>query len=190
VLAGIVVAVLVASGGSSSTPTVAVAAPPTATSTAPSNVTTVTRIIERPAKKAKKKSSSSSSASLVRTSAPPVHHIASTSTLSDKAEIRGVLQRHWSAIEAGNYSAAFALLVPGSQSESSWTAGHEQDALVSESLSLGTPSLTSSTTATAPVNSLHTEAASGCFDWSGYYEMQKVGGDWRIGKAKISRSAC
>jgi hypothetical protein len=195
VVAGIVVAALVASGGSGSTPTVAAAAAQaTATTVTPaSNVTTVTRIIERPAKKkATKKSSSTStsSSSAATPSTPAVRHTASTSSFTDKAEIRSVLQRHWSAIESGNYSQAFALLVPGTQSESSWISAHRDDALTSESLSLGSPTITSSTTATAPVSNLHTEAASGCFDWSGYYEMQKVGGDWRIGKAKISRSAC
>ena len=101
-----------------------------------------------------------------------------------------MLSQHWADIESGNYDAAFNLLVPGSQSHDAWVSAHVQDALTSASIDVGDPTISSSTTATAPVINLHTEASSGCFNWSGYYEMSKIAGSWRIGKAKISRSSC
>jgi hypothetical protein len=173
-IAGGLVAVLLAAGGSDNTPTVntptVAAAVPTASVPEPaeSNVTTV---IKTEHAKAKKTSSSS------------------VSSTTDKAEIRNVVHAHWADIERGSYNAAFRLLAPGSQSKSSWISAHESDALTSASISLGRPTITGSS-ATVPVLSLHTVADSGCFNWSGHYEMRKIGGSWRIGKAKISRSSC
>ena len=186
--AGIVAAVLIASGGSRGTPTVGA---PTQ-STSARRTTTMTKVIAHGSKTPSLKASSSTNASVAKVPATSArsHAVPSSSPVGDKAAIRGVIHRHWDAVEKGNYRAAFALLVPGTQRESSWIAAHKQDQLVNASISLGSPTLTSSTTATVPVHNLHTEAASGCFNWSGSYKMQKVGGNWRIGKADISRSAC
>lgn len=186
-LAGVVAAVLLASGGSDGSPTVASAA--TALDTTPQTVTTVEKIVTAKPKHHKKKPSSGRVATPV-SNPTTTQHPAATSAIADKAEIRGVVTRHWAEIESGNYSAAFDLLAPGSQSRSAWISAHEQDALTSESVSLGSPTITSATSATVPVINLHTVAASGCFDWSGHYEMTKVDGSWKISKAKISNSSC
>jgi hypothetical protein len=107
-----------------------------------------------------------------------------------KTSIKKVIRRHWANIESGDYAAAFAALAPGTQPRSQWIDGHQQDALSEARVSLGAPRLTSSTTATVPVLSLRTRAASGCNDWRGHYEMVKLGGVWKINKAKIAKSPC
>jgi hypothetical protein len=191
-VAGILVAVLLATSGGDSTPTVA-AAVPTASVPAPSsNVTTVIKTVHA---KPKKRTTKRSTSSLPASSGPSsrltsIHRPrALASSATDKAEIRSVVQAHWADIERGDFSAAFGLLAPGSQSESSWISAHQSDALTSASISLGSPTVSGSS-ATVPVLNLHTVADSGCFNWSGHYEMSKIGGSWRIGKAKISRSSC
>jgi hypothetical protein len=113
-------------------------------------------------------------------------------TGADRAEIQSVLSQHWNDIASGSYAAAYSLFAPGAaggMSESSWIAAHQQDALTSASISVS-PNITGPTSAVANIINLHTDASSGCFNWSGYYEMEKIGGAWRIGKAKIARSSC
>jgi hypothetical protein len=194
-LAGGVAAVMLSSGGKDDAPTVAAAEAATPTQTT-SQVRTVVTVV-RAASSAKKPAGSSS------TSRPKPSNVGSvsrprkatatataTSSVVSKSAISQVIRGHWANIEAGNYAAAFDALAPGAQSESSWISAHREDALTEASLSLGTPTLTSSTTATVPVLSLRTEAASGCNDWTGHYEMVKVGGAWKIDKAKISNTPC
>ena len=155
-------------------------------------MTTVIKTVHvKPKKRTPRRPSSSLATSSGPSSRPtPIRRPrASASSATDKAEIRSVVQAHWADIERGDYSAAFGLLAPGSQSESSWISAHQSDALINASISLGSPSVSGSS-ATVPVLNLHTVADSGCFNWSGHYEMSKIGGSWRIGKAKISRSSC
>jgi hypothetical protein len=187
-LAGVLVAVLLVAGGSDNTPTVAAVGPTTSVPAPVSRVTTVIKTVHAKARKRAKKPSSFSSPPSSRST--PIHRtVASASSATDKAEIRNVVEAHWADIERGNYSAAFGLLAPGSQSKSSWISEHQADALTSASISVGNPTVSGSS-ATVPVLNLHTVADSGCFNWSGSYEMSKIGGSWRIGKAKISRSSC
>jgi hypothetical protein len=191
-VAGILVAVLLASGGGDSTPTVAAAVPTASVPTTVANVTTVIKTVHaKPRKSTTERPVSSLPASSGSSSRlTPIHRPrASASSATDEAEIRSVVQAHWADIERGDYSAAYGLLAPGSQSESSWISAHQSDGLTSASISLGSPTVSGSS-ATVPVLNLHTVADSGCFNWSGHYEMSKIGGSWRIGKAKISRSSC
>jgi hypothetical protein len=196
-VAGIVAAVLLTSGGTDNTPTVAAAAA-AATQQAAAPTRTVVTIVEKAAKS--KSTSSSTSTEKSSSLRSPNRNVSRRSTSSagatassasvERVAVAQVVRAHWSNIESGNYAAAFSALAPGTQSQSSWISAHEQDGLTSASISLGTPTMTSATTATVPVLSLRTNAASGCNIWSGHYEMVNVGGSWKINKAKISNSSC
>jgi hypothetical protein len=102
-----------------------------------------------------------------------------------------VVDRHWSLINAGDFTSAFALFVPGSQgSESSWVAAHQQEAPISASVSLGDPTFNSATDATVPLLSLHTMSSDGCANWTGSYDVQKVNRQWLIGHANLQKQSC
>lgn len=50
--------------------------------------------------------------------------------------------------------------------------------------------INSSTSATVRVLNLRTVANSGCNEWTGFYDMARISGAWRIRKAKISNTPC
>jgi hypothetical protein len=105
--------------------------------------------------------------------------------------VQRLVEHHWALINAGNFTAAFALFVPGSQgSESTWVSSHQEDAPIHASVSPGTPQFNSSTDASVPLDSLHTVAHSGCSNWSGSYDVQQVGGHWLISKANLQSQPC
>jgi hypothetical protein len=105
--------------------------------------------------------------------------------------VRQVVRRHWALINAGDFTAAFGLFVPGSQgSESAWVSSHRQDAPITAAVSVGTPTFNSSTDATVPLLSLHTVSGSGCSNWTGSYDVQNVGGQWLINKASLQSQPC
>jgi hypothetical protein len=100
--------------------------------------------------------------------------------------------REWAFISASNFTAAYDLFVPGSVGgESAFVAGHQQDAPISASVSVGTPTLNSPTDASVPLLSLQTQdSVNGCKNWTGSYEMQQVSGQWLISKANIQSQPC
>jgi serine/threonine protein kinase len=103
------------------------------------------------------------------------------------------VQRHWRLLEAGQYGAAFDRFAPAlarAQGRSRWIAEMRRDGLENADVEVE-PALLSPTTATARVERLRTTAArSGCHDWSGTYELQKISGAWRISKADLTSRAC
>lgn len=111
---------------------------------------------------------------------------------ADIEAARQVVMNHWSFINSGNFSAAFALFVPGSQgSESSWVSAHQQEAPISASVSTGTPTFSDSTDANVPLLSLQTtDATDGCSAWAGSYDVQKADGQWLISKANLQKQSC
>jgi hypothetical protein len=111
---------------------------------------------------------------------------------ADIESVRQVVMRHWSLINSGDFAAAFALFVPGSQgSESSWISAHQEVAPISATVSVGTPRFSDSTDATVPLLSLRTaDATDGCASWSGSYDVDKVNSQWLIGKADLQKQSC
>ncbi len=107
-------------------------------------------------------------------------------------QVERAVQRHWQAIEAGNYARAYDRsfapeLQPGRES---WIAAMERDGLRTVDLEVD-PEVVSDTRARARVVRLRTTAErSGCNDWSGTYELRKIGGTWRISEADLERRAC
>lgn len=117
---------------------------------------------------------------------------APTAGPADIEAARQVVMHHWSFINSGNFSAAFALFVPGSQgSESSWVSAHQQEAPISASVSTGTPTFSDSTDANVPLLSLQTtDPTDGCSAWTGSYDVQKADGQWLISKANLQKQSC
>ncbi|WP_231379383.1 nuclear transport factor 2 family protein [Candidatus Solirubrobacter pratensis] len=116
------------------------------------------------------------------------------SSASPETKVERAVRRHWRYIESGDYDAAFDLLAPSLQASSggqaSWVAQHEKDNLLSVDVSV-TARDVSGSTAIVDVDTLRTDAeVTGCKDWSGYYEMVKTGGRWKIAKAKLAPSSC
>jgi hypothetical protein len=119
---------------------------------------------------------------------PAAHPRASTA--SDGGPLQA-LQAYWSAINDGDYSAAYGWLAPGvASSESDFVAGEQSSHVRSASFS-GHVVSDSGSRATVDVDSLVThEHADGCTNWSGSYELSLEGGRWLIAKAAITPSSC
>ena len=196
-LAGVAAALLLALGGGDDDPVAA----RNAAATTPAQ-TVVTQIIRprstSPSRTRDRNRSSNSSGS--RTPIAPVaanetperSNVASTVTDAQRrSAAESAVERHWSLIESGQYSAAFNLLASSATtaSESTWVQEHVEDDLTSADISVSA-SLTSSTTARVDVLRLRTMAESGCFTWSGSYDVAKLGGTWKITKANLTRSSC
>ncbi len=103
------------------------------------------------------------------------------------------VQRHWRLLESGQYGAAFDRFAPALQrvqGRSRWIAEMRRDGLEKADVEVE-PAILSPTTATARIVRLRTNAArSGCHDWSGTYELQKISGAWRISKADLTSRKC
>ncbi|MDX8152100.1 hypothetical protein SK069_10885 [Patulibacter brassicae] len=152
---------------------------------------TVTTVIEQAALAERAATSSFRRGTTTRQASAGSGGNAISSRGSATSRVRGAIRRHWSMIEAGRYEEAYALLGPNLQtSMPRWVAEHRADALSSASLTLGTPDIRSSTRASVPVLSMRTVANSGCYRWSGSYDMVRVGGVWRIDRSTLTRSAC
>ena len=84
----------------------------------------------------------------------------------------------------------FAPELQGQNARARWIAAMERDGLRTVALEVE-PEVLSDTRATARVVRLRTNASrTGCNDWSGTYELRKVGNTWRISKADLDRSDC
>ena len=110
---------------------------------------------------------------------------------SEAQLVERAVQRHWQLIEAGNYARAYDRFAPELQpGRERWIAAMERDGLRTVDLEVD-PEVVSETRATARVVRLRTTAArSGCNDWSGTYELRRIGGAWRISKADLERRTC
>lgn len=109
-------------------------------------------------------------------------------------QIQHSLQAHFHRLAYGNYSAAFYDLTASEQEsaggESAWIEAQEEDGLESFNLDVET-SLLGSHTAQATIADFQTRSlATGCHDWSGYWEMSKAYGEWQINAAKLEKELC
>jgi hypothetical protein len=105
------------------------------------------------------------------------------------------VQRHWQLIGQGDYEGAFALFSPSYQNHlghDTWVGDKRLDRPSVSSLVVGTPQITSATTATVPLASLHTvgQEAPRCHDWTGSYDLTKVNGTWLINQASLTSTTC
>ena len=196
-LAGVAAAVLIAVGGSGDDPVQAT----NAAQTEPRTVTEFRDPPREPRRQTPRRSRPRSNGTAPRQSNPtprstptPIPTPTSTAStpstprLAERAAVENTVERHWQLIESGQYDAAFdSLMIP--QSRAGWVAEHEKDALSDVDVSVSA-TVHSSTSATAQILNLRTVANSGCFTWTGSYDMTKSGGDWKISKSNLSRSAC
>lgn len=122
----------------------------------------------------------------------PAPFVAAAASPVDIESARQVVARHWSLISSGDFAAAFALFVPGSQgSESGWISAHQEVAPISATVSVGTPTFSDPTDASVPLLSLRTaDATDGCASWTGSYDVRRVNGQWLIGKADLQKQSC
>ncbi len=109
-------------------------------------------------------------------------------------QVKRALQAHFNRLAAGHYETAYQDLTPSEGEaiggESGWVPAQEEDQLQSFSLSVET-SLIDQHTARATIVEFETHAlATGCNDWSGYWEMRKIYGEWLIGAAKLEKEPC
>jgi serine/threonine-protein kinase len=111
----------------------------------------------------------------------------------ETAAVERAITRHWRAIENGDYAAAYDRFAPNLQNAEGrqrWIGAQRRDQLVDARLEVAAR-VTSATTATARVVRLRTDAVrSGCHEWSGTYELRKIGGAWRISKAGLKSRRC
>jgi hypothetical protein len=110
------------------------------------------------------------------------------------AAVERAVKRHWQAIASGHYASAFDRLAPelqnASRGRARWIADARRDGLYSVDVDVD-PVVTSSTTATARVVRLRTNASrSGCHDWTGAYTLRKIAGVWRLSKAALQSHRC
>jgi hypothetical protein len=101
------------------------------------------------------------------------------------------LESYWSAINDGDYSAAYGRLAPGvAQSKPEFVAGERSSQVNSASFS-GHVVSDDGSSATIDVDSLVThEHADECTSWRGSYDLSEQGGGWLIAKAAIVPSSC
>lgn len=107
------------------------------------------------------------------------------------AAIQSVVQNHWHNVKLGNYASAYAAFGPGLRSDrKAWIREHIADDLDTVSLTLGRATSSSPGVATVPVRAMRTVADSGCFRWTGSYDMLRSGGSWLMNASRLTRSSC
>jgi hypothetical protein len=109
-------------------------------------------------------------------------------------QVQHALTAHFNSLASGNYDAAFYDLTSSEREsaggESAWVEAQAEDGLKSFNLSVET-SLFDPHSAQATIVEFETRAvATGCNDWSGYWEMSKVYGEWLISAAKLEKEPC
>ncbi len=129
---------------------------------------------------------------------PPVRPTSTTAppppsaSPADAAAARATVFNHWTLIGEGNYEAAYALFVSGYQNQSTWIADKNTDRPVVSNLVVGSADMHSATSATVPLVSLNTvgQQAPQCHNWTGSYDLTKVGGSWLISQANLNGTTC
>ncbi len=109
-------------------------------------------------------------------------------------QVQQALLNHFNNLANGYYHAAYRDLTPteGEEigGESSWVAAQEEDELEGFDLQVNT-ALFDSNAARARIVEFQTRSlATGCKEWSGYWEMSKVYGEWLISEAKLEDESC
>ena len=108
-------------------------------------------------------------------------------------DVERAVTLHWSLIEQGRYRLAYDALAPGLQARiprAGWIRAQRQDRLSDVSLEPTAELGPEPGTARVAVASMRTEANSGCFTWTGAYELQFIDGVWRISGSKLTRRPC
>lgn len=116
-----------------------------------------------------------------------------TPTASPGAEVEQAVTRHWALLEQGRYADAYAALSPRMQARIprvAWLRAQRQDRLTDVSVQPRAELGPSPTTARATVQGMRTEASSGCFTWTGAYQLERIDGVWRIAGSKLTRREC
>jgi RING finger family protein len=109
-------------------------------------------------------------------------------------QVQQALRNHFNNLANGYYDAAYRDLTPteGEEigGESSWVTAQEEDELEGFDLQVNT-ALFDSNAARARIVEFQTRSrATGCKEWSGYWEMSKVYGEWLISEAKLEDESC
>ena len=108
-------------------------------------------------------------------------------------DVERAVTLHWSLIEQGRYRLAYEALAPGLQARiprAGWIRAQRQDRLSDVSLEPRAELGPTPGTGRVAVASMRTEANSGCFTWTGAYELQFIDGVWRISGSKLTRRPC
>jgi hypothetical protein len=109
--------------------------------------------------------------------------------VADVQAARQVVVDQWGLIGSGDFSGAAQKWSPAMGGD--WISSHQQEAPITvANLSVGAPTMNSSSDATVPLNSLTTTASDGCMDWSGSYDVINVGGQWLMHQANINGTKC
>lgn len=111
-----------------------------------------------------------------------------------RREVQQSLRAHFNNLAEDRYDAAYRGLTPteGEEigGESSWVAAQGEDQLQSFDLRVNT-ALLSSHSARARIAEFQTRSlATGCKQWTGYWEMSKVYGEWLISAATLESEPC
>jgi serine/threonine-protein kinase len=110
--------------------------------------------------------------------------------VDDEAAVEAAAEGHWDAIDAGDYGTAFDYFSASNpQNRGRWIDSHESDQIRSAKGDWTTRSV-SGNSAIADVVSLRTKSRNGCQDWTGWYDMVKEGGEWKIADSHLSDSPC
>jgi hypothetical protein len=109
-------------------------------------------------------------------------------------QVQQALRGHFNNLASGYYHAAYHDLTPteGEEigGESSWVGAQEEDQLQDFELQVNT-TLFDSNAARARIVEFETNSlATGCKQWSGYWEMSRVYGEWLISAAKLEDESC
>jgi len=109
-------------------------------------------------------------------------------------QVQHALRAHFNRLVSGDYETAYYDLTSSEGEaiggESGWVSAQEEDQLQSFSLSVET-SLIDPHTAQATISEFETNSlATGCKEWSGYWEMRKIYGEWLIAAAKLEEEPC
>jgi serine/threonine-protein kinase len=113
-----------------------------------------------------------------------------SSGAGDAAAVEAAADGHWAAIASHDFNAAYGYFSSSTPfSRSSWIASHQRDKITSVDANW-TAGPVHGNAATARVVSLQTVSRNGCQDWSGYYDMVKEGGEWKIADSHLSDSSC
>jgi hypothetical protein len=111
----------------------------------------------------------------------------------ERQNVERAVSTHWSLLVAGSYDQAYDALAPAFKAEvprEAWTHVQEQDELSAAEVETRAELGPSGDAARAEVMAMRTVATSGCFTWTGSYDLQRVDGAWRIAGSHLTRSPC
>jgi hypothetical protein len=124
------------------------------------------------------------------TPTPPKKPSNGGSGAGERAAVAAAVQAHWDAIGNHDFDTAYDYFASSyGGSRANWVRTHQNDRITSVNASLTGGNVRGSY-ATANVVSLQTDSRDGCRDWSGYYDMVKEGGEWKIVKAHLTFVGC